>query len=291
MARVVFSKSQTKDMARLFERERMSTGKIGKIYGVSCNTIIKLLRESGVTVDLSDRRTKQFTQRQRKSIVKRYSGGLGESTVVLGEAFGCSYATIRRILKEEDAYNPDAPPRNKIQLSEKQVSEILDQYREGASANALSKKYGYSGSFILGLLRKNGFDTTDYGRGKDPIITDRGQYKTCRRLSQKIYRLHRTYINPNRYKRAYNGYHLDHKLALAEGLGIGLTIFDLAHPCNLQILKAKENLVKHKDSHISKRELIQSIKSWNKIYGDPFADINLEICYTYKYGRYRYKEK
>lgn len=286
--RIVFSAKQIRDITKMFSKDRLSTVLIGRKYGVTCNTIINLLRETGTEVCLSDRRTKQFTQAARRRIVKLYDSGNGKTAKYIGAEYECSHATINRVLKEENVYKPRTEPSNKIKFTDAQEADILTQYAEGASANALSKAFGCGGSAMLGFLRRKGIDTTDYGRGKPTKVKDRGLYKTGRRLSHIMYRRHRNQVNPKGLKRTIAGHHMDHMISLSAGIIQGLTIMDLAHPCNLQILPARENLSKHADSSITKRELLDSIKIWNKAHGDPYASIVLGVKYPYRYGRYRY---
>jgi hypothetical protein len=287
--KVTFSRSDVRIITRMFVKERKTTSFIGKLFGVSCNTIIKTLRDNGVEVNLSNIRTKYFSPKQVSDIIRLYANGLGESTVSLGKMFDCSYATIRRVLKEHEAYCLNAPPRNKILFSDEDKAKILNDYSKGASAVSLARHFGCGDSVIRGFLQRCGIDTCDYGRGhRKTLIRDTGLYRTCRSLSRRIYNEHKDYINPKGHHRHVSFYHVDHKLSLNEGFLLDLTVLDLAHPFNLQMVTAKYNLSKHKKSSISKRDLLNGIKLWNKTNGDPFTSINMEIKYSYRYGRYRY---
>lgn len=285
--RIDFTRSQINSMIRMFVKERLSTVAIGEIYGVTCNTIIDRLKENGVEVNLSKIRTKYFTPKQRTDIVRRYSGGRGESTVTLGALYGCSYATIRRVLKEENVFNPSAVPYNKIVFTDKQLADILAFYEKGGSAKSISKMFSCSDSVILTVLRDHGIDTNDFGRGKKPKpVPFKGFVSTCRSLTKRIYKTHKDKINKD--GKLYPQYHVDHKLSIREGIDHELTVFDLAHPCNLHMLTAEDNLSKYTRSILTKRELLDRIKKWNKKYGDPFAQILMDMDYAYRYGRYRY---
>lgn len=284
--KIEFKKRQLNDIIKMFVKERKSSSYIGKKYSVSCNTIINTIRANGISVELSDRNAVFFTTKQRAVIVKRYAEGLGESTVELGKAFNCSYATIRRVLNEEKVYEPKAPVRNKKLFTECQVQYIVDAHGRNVSANALSKEFNCSDSVIRRVLRTSGVDTSGYGRGiRVTAILNRSHTKTCRALTSKMYKDHKSFINPKGVK---NGYHVDHKLPIAVGLRGGLTLLDLAHPCNLQMLTQYENLSKYTKSSITKRELLKAIREWNKANGDPFASVAMELEYSYKYGRYTY---
>jgi hypothetical protein len=290
MPDVDFKPSQVRNIIKLFVVQRRSTPKIGKIYGVSHNVILSVLRSNGVTVSLSDRRTKFFTAKQRADIVKLYTGGLGSSTATIGSKYGCSYATIRRVLQEENAFNTDSNAKKRITFSEMQTKVILEKYGDGASAKSLSIEFGCCQSVMLRLIRSRGLNTKDYGRGKNPQISDRGYVRTGRRLSRKVYRMYRQHINPEGLSSREHNMHLDHILSIADGYALGLTIFDLAHPCNLRMLPALDNLRKYKKSDHTKQDLLNKIRAWNKKYGDPYVKINIAVKYVYRYGRYRLSE-
>lgn len=285
---IKFNKRDTRKIVRAFTKDLRSTTDIGKEHGVSCNTIIDLLRAEGVEVNLSKIRTKQFSAKARKSIVKRYGSGRGESPQKICVDYDCSYATIRRVLKEENAYCPTVI-HNKVEFSTKEGVKILKQYEAGASANGLSKEFGCSDSVMLAFLRKNDIDTRDYGRGKRTQVENAEQkHKACRLLTRRIYRRHKQTINPTGKTLSATGYNLDHAVSLIRGFEHGLTIFELSHPCNLQILTATANQQKGNDYGPSKRELLVAIKEWNKKHGDPYAKMKLKLEYTFKRSRYRY---
>lgn len=287
--RKIFTISELRDITRMFTKEHKSTGVIGKKYKVSANTIINTLRSSGVEVSLSKIRTLKFTEKQVSTIVKSYAFGLGESMVDLGKRFNCSYATIRRILNENDVYTPDAPAKNKILFSDEEKAKILNDYNEGHSARSISKHFGCNDWVIRAFLRENGVDTRDFGRGKRVrSISDTGTLRTCRSLSRAIYKRHKDFINPKRLDISKCGNHVDHKMSLCEGFSCGLTVLDLAHPVNLQVIPALANYEKYVKSSVTKRELLNAIKAWNKERGDPFSEFALEVKYTYRYGRYKY---
>ncbi len=290
MPSVAFSKAQEKRIVKLFVEDRKSTPAIGRMYGVSHNDIMKVIKSSGIQYTLGERRVKFYTDKQKADMVKMYAKSLGSSTEEIGEKYGCSYATVRRILKEKNVFISDPNAKRRIVFDDNAVSCILTAYSSGASAASLATSYGCSQSVMLGLLRKNGIDTKDYARGKNPRISDRGFNKTCRRLSLKVHRKNRLYVNPERLSKRGLNLHLDHILSIIDGYQLGLTIFDLAHPCNLRLLPASDNLCKYTKSDQTKKELLNKIKAWNKENGDPYLGFNVDVRYQYKYGRYRLVE-
>jgi hypothetical protein len=286
--RIVFRPDEIADIIHAFVENRESTSSIGRRYGVSVGTIIKALRENDVEVSLSDRRKVHFTDTQRKDIVRRYAAGLGQSPLEISKEYGCCSPTVIRVLKEEGAYNQHAVS-NRVLFSRADYDAILRLYAEGESANAISKMFGCRDGIILSLLHENNIDTHDYGRGKrtNPV-RDRGWWKTCRGLSRVMYKRHRVTINPNKLEISKYGYHLDHRIPISIGYASDLTVLDLAHPCNLQVITAVDNLSKATTPDLSKQTLLNKIKRWNKLYGDPFRVVDMEIEYHYRYGRYRF---
>lgn len=231
----------------------------------------------------------EFTQGAINDILKRYDKGLGETTVQIGEVYECSYATIRKLLVEQNVFNPGLGPANKVHFNKDQQEFILTSHSNNISSNSIAKTLGLSDSVILRFLKEQGVDTSGYGRGeRKGLIKDTSLWRTCRALTRAIYRRHKSEINPKCLKLSKHGFHIDHKLPISVGLLENLTVLDLAHPCNLQVLSANENLSKYTKSSIANRSLVNSIKEWNKLKGDPFSTMKMEVEYHYSYGRYRY---
>lgn len=258
-------------------------------FGVSEATLLKYMREEGVTIRSPGNTVKEFTLKEKRIILRRYDNGLGDSPDELGKVMSCAGVTVRNFLKREGLYNYEAPAPNLIEFTDEQLIAIVSAHSEGQSSNSLSKEYGCSDSVMLRTLRSNGVDTSGYGRGhRKRLILNRGLWRTCRALSRRMYKDHSGYVNPESLEISRTGYHVDHKLPVAVGLVKGLTVLDLAHPCNLQLLTALENYKKYTKADIKKRELLREIREWNKINGDPFAVVAMELEYTYRYGRYKY---
>lgn len=231
----------------------------------------------------------EFTPKQTADIIRRYDGHKGETTVQIARLYSCSYATIRRVLVEEGVFCPEVGPVNKIHFDDLQQNKILALYDSGMSANKISKIMECSDSVILKFLQSKNIDTKDYGRGKPKqAVPWKGFRKTCRSLTYRIYRIYKHLIDPDCDTKKYPEYHVDHKLSISNGIDLGLTVFDLAHPVNLQLLTSLDNTRKYNKSSWTKRDLLSSIKSWNKVHGDPFSQIDMDIDYQYRYGRYRY---
>lgn len=269
--------------------EGHSAESVGVEFGVSTATITSEVRLAGGEVRSAGNRNFKFTSRQIKRILRMYDGGFGVSMSGIARALGCSPPTIRRVLMENEALNPNAPSKRKVVFTTEQTSYIVQAHGSGRSANSLSKEFECSDSTILGLLRRNGVDTSGYGRGdRRRLVSCRDRWRTVRSLSRVMYKRYKHHINPKNLSISAKGHHVDHRYSVAQGLQDDLTVLDLAHPSNLQVLTCLDNLSKHYSSSIGRQQLLNEIKEWNKNNGDPFATVKMEVKYEYRYGRYRY---
>lgn len=75
------------------------------------------------------------------------------------------------------------------------------------------------------------------------------------------YKQNKILINPNNLTRG-KYYHLDHKYSIYDGFNNNVSIENISHPCNLQIITAEQNLKKHAKSCIKLYELKSMIKSF-----------------------------
>ncbi len=137
-----------------------------------------------------------------------------------------------------------------------------DEFNDKSKATKL-KKYGdkYYNNFTKSI-------ETKIQRG---IITPRenkDDYKHYRELvdyyTRKNYYKYYDNINPNNYKRGLTKYHLDHKVSVREGFKNNTPLHIIAHPCNLEILWYKDNLVKGVNCSITIDKLFEDINDFNK---------------------------
>lgn len=80
-----------------------------------------------------------------------------------------------------------------------------------------------------------------------------------RALTEKNYDLFKSQINPKNLKRSWKANHLDHIYSVSQGFKDGINPFWIAHPCNLQMLKAKENKKKNAKCGHTLEELVEKI--------------------------------
>ena len=73
--------------------------------------------------------------------------------------------------------------------------------------------------------------------------------RACRRKAQQ-------WAKDNGYEIGQQTFHVDHKVSVLEGYYAGLTVDQLSHPANLQILSAADNVAKGARSSMSIDELL-----------------------------------
>lgn len=85
------------------------------------------------------------------------------------------------------------------------------------------------------------------------------------RLTERSYKKFKAIINPNNLKRGRTkgSHQLDHILSKVDGFKQQVPAEQLSHPANLRILPISQNISKSSRSHISKDELLESIKQFN----------------------------
>lgn len=91
------------------------------------------------------------------------------------------------------------------------------------------------------IMRKP--DTPQYVRFRNSVA----------KLTEKVYKEHKSIINPNDYPRTIagteGGYQIDHKTSIRFGFDNGLSIEELCEVTNLQMLPWRENVVKGASCH------------------------------------------
>lgn len=90
-------------------------------------------------------------------------------------------------------------------------------------------------------------------------------YIFVRALTEKNYDLFKSRINPKNVKRSWKGNHLDHIYSVSQGFKDRINPFYIAHPCNLQMLKAKENKKKNAACGHTYEELFEKIQELGEV--------------------------
>lgn len=79
-----------------------------------------------------------------------------------------------------------------------------------------------------------------------------------------IYRNNKEFINPNNLNRSDKTYHIDHKFSVKQGFLSNLPIEIITHPCNLELINYKENLIKQDNCSITLEKLLNDIILFNQ---------------------------
>ena len=86
-----------------------------------------------------------------------------------------------------------------------------------------------------------------------------------RALTEKNYDIFKSTINPKNLKRSWKANHLDHIYSVSQGFKDGIDPFYIAHPCNLQMLKARENKKKNAKCGHTTEELFEKINNFGDV--------------------------
>lgn len=82
-----------------------------------------------------------------------------------------------------------------------------------------------------------------------------------RALTERNYNLFKNVINPKGLKRSWKANHLDHMYSVSQGFKDRVNPFWIAHPCNLQMLKARLNKRKNAKCDHTIEELSEKIQN------------------------------
>jgi hypothetical protein len=86
-----------------------------------------------------------------------------------------------------------------------------------------------------------------------------------RALTERNYNLFKSQINPKNLKRSWKANHLDHIYSISQGFKDGINPFWIAHPGNLQMLKARENKKKNAKCGHTIEELTEKINHLGEV--------------------------
>jgi hypothetical protein len=100
---------------------------------------------------------------------------------------------------------------------------------------------------------------------EDLFESKENYYIFVRALTEKNYDLFKNVINPKGLKRSLKNNHVDHMFSVSQGFKNKVNPFYIAHPCNLQMLKAKLNKRKNAKCDHSIEELIEKICNFGDV--------------------------
>lgn len=116
------------------------------------------------------------------------------------------------------------------------------------------------------MLNPNLINFETYRENYNELLVNKEDYYIfVRALTEKNYDLFKSRINPNNVKRSWKANHLDHIYSVSQGFKDQINPFYIAHPCNLQMLKAKENKKKNSACGHTYDELFEKIQELGEV--------------------------
>ena len=116
------------------------------------------------------------------------------------------------------------------------------------------------------MLNPNLIDFENYRKNYEELFENKEDYFILvRALTEKNYDLFKNRINPKSLKRGWKNNHLDHKYSISQGFKDRVNPFFIAHPCNLQMLKAKQNKLKNAKCDHTLEELNEKIQEFGEV--------------------------
>jgi hypothetical protein len=116
------------------------------------------------------------------------------------------------------------------------------------------------------MLNPNLIDFETYRNNYQDLLDNKEDYFIfVRALTERNYDLFKNIINPKNLKRSWKANHLDHIYSISRGFKDRMDPFLLAHPCNLQMLKARENKKKNAKCGHTTEELNEKISHFGDV--------------------------
>ena len=116
------------------------------------------------------------------------------------------------------------------------------------------------------MLNPNLINFETYRENFNELFENKEDYFIfVRALTEKNYDLFKNVINPKGLKRGWRNNHVDHKFSISEGFKQKINPFYMAHPCNLQMLKARDNKKKNAKCDHTADELFEKIKEFGEV--------------------------
>jgi hypothetical protein len=116
------------------------------------------------------------------------------------------------------------------------------------------------------MLNPNLINFETYRDNYEELLENKEDYYIfVRALTEKNYDLFKNVINPKGLKRSLKNNHVDHIYSVSQAFKDKINPFYIAHPCNLQMLKAKENKKKNAKCGHTVEELQEKINSFGEV--------------------------
>ena len=112
------------------------------------------------------------------------------------------------------------------------------------------------------MLNPNLINFDYYRDNWEELLENKEDYFVfVRALTERNYSLFKNLINPKGLKRSWKANHLDHMYSVSQGFKDRVNPFWIAHPCNLQMLKARLNKRKNAKCDHTIEELSEKIQN------------------------------
>jgi hypothetical protein len=116
------------------------------------------------------------------------------------------------------------------------------------------------------VLNPNLINFENYREEHQELFENKDDYFIfVRALTERNYHLFKNQINPKSLKRSFKANHIDHIYSISQGFKNKINPFWIAHPCNLQMLKAKENKKKNAKCGHTVEELFEKISEFGDV--------------------------
>jgi hypothetical protein len=116
------------------------------------------------------------------------------------------------------------------------------------------------------MLNPNLINFETYRENFEELFENKEDYFVfVRALTEKNYDLFKNVINPKNLKRGWKNNHVDHRYSISQGFKDRVNPFYIAHPCNLQMLKAKDNKRKNAKCDHTLEELNEKIQNFGNV--------------------------
>lgn len=116
------------------------------------------------------------------------------------------------------------------------------------------------------MINTNLIDVESFRDNFSELLTCKEDYFiVVRAITEKNYNVFFNVINPKSLKRGWKNNHVDHRFSISQGFKDSIDPFIIAHPCNLQMLKAKDNKKKNAKCDHTLDELYEKVNNFGVI--------------------------
>ena len=260
-----FTESEFKRMQRLVEAGNKTLREIGLLFGISGESVRTHGNQRG-WVRVKSVRDKS-SAKQRKNMKDLYELG-GQTFADISKLYDYTPEGIAKIARKDNWVI-----KSNNQYSEDQLLDFKYLYeKDGFNFAEIGRMYGCTGANIRRYALRNRWKIRSVSEAKrigfskcriqqGITLEDFYEYRRYTRwLSNKAYLEHIDTLDKKRQRG--RTYHLDHMFSIYEGFTLSIPPRIIAHPANLRVIHATENVKKHTKSCITKQELRARIKNF-----------------------------